>query len=796
MIDLADDRNGGHVQQKNTELIRFQVFSWKVAVEHRLETVGPNVMSVALIGSGPNSVTKLFTVMGVKSDNLMEDLKSHLKASLPKRRPKIVDHSVVALSEGGKEIMRIASEVCELMGDPTLGPHHVLLAILKHDHVLSALFGRHGVLFSKFRSGVKEYMSVERDRQTGCPSEEEKKREKVADGNKPGATAQPKQGINEKEILTRYCRNLTLLASQGKLDPVIGREKEILRLITTLSRRKKNNAILVGDPGVGKTAVVEGLAQRIVSGNVPTHSKTCQIFQLNMTSVVSKTTYRGQFEERMRAIMELFSTNRDYVLFVDEMHTLIGAGGSVGGLDAANIMKPALAGGEIRCIGATTEDEYRRYFKKDGALDRRFQRVFIDEPSKDEATRILMGIRSVIESHHECSIPDDVVRLAVDLSFRHVPDRRLPDKAIDCLDEACANAVGKSDSPGVVVSREDVIAAIAVQTDMPEEIVGVSDINRARTLSSFLKDCVVGQDAAINSITTVLLGAYVGIKDPKRPIGCLVLGGPSGSGTTFVAEKMAEGLFDSDASFVRINMSEFSENFGNTRLIGSPPGYVGYGDKNQLTDRVSRKPYCLVLLDGIENANKDVIRLFMQAMSKGVITDASGHDVSFRNAVIVMTLTFNASTKSSHLGFNDGTLCESDSRRDALIEECRKRLGEDFVNRIDEFVVFGELSANDIRKVAQMRVADLASRLREIGTELVYTNTLIDAVVSRSSVGGKQSTVKDVDRFVRKDVEPVVSRAMADSDQATQYLSLDVVCGEIACTACVKRIELMVESPT
>lgn len=782
------------MHQKNTELIRLQVFSWKVACDNRLDTVGPNVIAVALMGSGPNSVTKLFTVMGVNADLLVADLNENLKSSMPKRRPKVIDLGVVSLSEGGKEIMKLSGEVCELMGDPALGPHHVLLAILKHDYVLSTLFGRYGVTFSKFRAVVKESLSVEQSASQTPQEGGSGKCERVADGGKSGSPPAQgqKQGINEKEILTRYCRNLTLLASQGKLDPVIGREKEIMRLVTTLGRRKKNNAILVGEPGVGKTAVVEGLAQRIVSGNVPTYAKTCQIFQLNMTSVVSKTTYRGQFEERMRAIMELFAANREYVLFIDEMHTLIGAGGSVGGLDAANIMKPSLASGEVRCIGATTEDEYRRYFKKDGALDRRFQRVFIDEPTKDEAVIILLGIKSIIEAHHKCSIPDDVVRLAVELSARHVPDRHLPDKAIDCLDEACANAAGKSAHQGVVVSKEDIVAAIAVQTDMPEEVVGVSDVNRARKLSSHLKSRVVGQDSAIDSITTVLLSAYVGIKDPKRPIGCLVLGGPSGSGTTFVAEKMADGLFDSESSFIRINMSEFSEKFGNTRLIGSPPGYVGYGDKNQLTDKVSRRPYCLVLLDGIESANEDVVRLFMQAMSKGVITDASGHDVSFRNAVIVMTMTFKALAQSSGLGFNDGMFSETSetgSRRSALVEECRKRFGDDFVNRIDEFIVFGELGPAEIRRVAEMRLSNLTVRLREIGTALNYSGAVIDAIVAGSTIRGKQPTVKDVDRFVRKDVEPVVSMVMTDSEAPFSCLSLDVEEGVVKCTACQEVAE-------
>lgn len=777
------------MQQRNAEQIRFQAFCWRVAVDNRLETVGPPVMAVALIGSGPNSVTKLLSVMGVNVESLSSSLSVLLKESMPRRRPKTVDHDAVSLSEGGKEIMRIAGEVCELIGDPAIGPHHVLMAILKHDRIIASVFDRHGVTFTRFRAVVKESLQVEQ--QPPQQGAESQRKERVAEGGRPGTTAQPaKQGVNEKDILTRYCRNLTLLASQGKLDPVIGRDREISRLAMTLGRRKKNNAILVGEPGVGKTAVVEGLAQRIVRGEVPSHAKSCQVFQLNMTAVVSKTTYRGQFEERMRAIMELFAANRDYVLFIDEMHTLIGAGGSIGGLDAANIMKPALASGDVRCVGATTEDEYRRYFKKDGALDRRFQRIFIDEPSKEEAIRILLGIKPVIESHHKCVVPDDVVRLAVELSLRHVPDRRLPDKAIDCLDEACASAASAPASSATpTVSKDDVVAAIAFQTDMPKEIVGSSDASKAKSLSAFLRGRVVGQDAAIDCISSVLLGAYVGIRDPRRPIGCLVFGGPSGSGTTFVAEKMAEGLFDSDASFVRINISEFSEKFGNTRLIGSPPGYVGYGDRNQLTDRVARRPYCLILLDGIENASEDVVRLFMQAMSKGVITDAAGHDVSFRNAVIVMTITFRASAKASRLGFGEAGSGESDAKRAALMEECRRRFGDDFVNRVDEFVVFGDLGPSDIRRAAEMRLLDLEERLKAVGTSLSHSDDVVDAVVAGAARGGRQPTVKDVDRFVRKDVEPEVSRVMAAGDPPLPCLVLEVVDGDVMCSACQEPVE-------
>lgn len=780
------------MQQRNTELIRFQVFCWKTAVDNRLETVGSSVMAVALLGSGPNSVTKLLDVMNVDVEKLSTDLTRYLEITSPKRRPKKVEHETVVLSDGGREVMKIAGELCEFMDDFAIGPHHVLLAILKFDPRLTEIFNKHGVTFPLLKKLTKEVLSIEPSSGTEQSTEIDKK-EKVAEGTKPNQPVQQKQGINEKEILTKYCRNLTLLASQGKLDPVVGRDKEISRLAMTLGRRKKNNAILVGDPGVGKTAVVEGLAQRIVQGSVSGHAKTCQIFQLNMTAVVSKTTFRGQFEERMRAIVDLFSSNKDYVLFVDEMHTLIGAGGSVGGLDAANILKPALAGGDIRCIGATTEDEYRRYFKKDGALDRRFQRIFIDEPTKEETLQILIGVKSMIETHHNCSIPDDVLKLAVDLVVRHVPDRRLPDKAIDCIDEACATAAACSSGGKFVVTQDNIVSAVASQTNMPKEIVGVSDSNRAIKLADYLKKFVVGQDEAIDQLSTFLLSSYLGIRDHNRPIGCLMFGGPSGSGTTFMAEKMAEALFDGDESLIRINMSEFSEKFGNTRLIGSPPGYVGYGDKNQLTDRVSRKPYCLILLDGIEGASEDVIRLFVQAMSKGVVTDASGKDVSFRNAVVIMTTTFNAASKSSKMGFADDEVSDSEAKRDALIDECRKRFGDDFVNKVDDFVAFNALNKSHIRLVAEIHLEQLRERLEAVGTVLRFSDETVDAVAS-GSFKGNQTTVKDVDRFIRKVIEPTISKRMACGHHYS-CLSLEMENDHILCSPCQDGIECSVAQP-
>jgi len=767
---------------QNVEMMKFQVEIWHVSSAHSIDVATPAVMAYALVFSGPNSVTNVLDIMGVKKEPILKSLEEMVKISAPaKRRVKADDNTAVSLTSGGREIMKVATDVCSLMGDPFLNTHHVMLAILKSDAALSKTFAKHGVSFSGFRSVV---------RQTAVPpvqaaSPESGKKEMVSDppGQNPTDAQRKPQPANDKEVLAKYCKDLTDLAKHGKLDPVIGRDKEISRLITTLCRRKKNNAILVGEPGVGKTAVVEGFAQRVVAGTVPPQMKDCKVFQLNMTSIVSRTTYRGQFEERMRAVMELFAANKEYVLFIDEIHTLIGSGGSVGGLDTANIMKPALAGGSIRCVGATTEDEYRRFFKKDGALDRRFQRVFIDEPSKDETCTILIGIKQVIEAHHACVIPDEVLRLAVDLSARYVTDRFLPDKAIDCLDEACSTATSRSkgNSEKVVITKDDIVLAIACQTDMPIEVVGISDANRARSLKSFLKDRIIGQNVAVDSVSSLLMGAFAGIRDMRRPIGCFVFGGTTGSGTTFMAEKMAEGLFESSASLVRINMSEFSAGFGPTKLVGCPPGYLGYGESNQLTDKIMRRPYCLILLDGIENADESVIRLFMSAISKGVMTDGAGKEVNFRNSVIIMTMNLDLMSKSGGLGFSDDILNKGkDGMRECLVEECRTMFGDDFVNHVDEFIPFVRLEKKDVIEVAKRRLDGLASKISELGIVMSYSDEVVASVVDGSVQTGHPNP-KIVDRYVRRHIEPAVSEFLADRDKAEGSLRLIMTDGHVSC---------------
>ena len=754
---------------KNTELIRFQVFCWQTASQNRVSLVTPIIMAISLITSEPNSITKILHLLQLNQEALLSDLLKILEQSLPKRRPKTIKRNTITISEKSKEVIKIANEIGEIMGDPTIGPHHILLSLLKYDHIVSEVFNKYGVTFAKFRKMVVSCLSVEKP-------ENDDRTEKIMNAKKPTQKISPDNHVksNEKDILSKCCIDLTSMALQGKLDPVIGRDVEITRLMTTLGRRKKNNAILVGEPGVGKTAVVEGLAQKIALGTVPETLKGFKIFQMDMTAVLGKTIYRGQFEDRIHSLLEIFIANKNYILFVDEIHTIVGAGGGGGGLDAANIMKPALANGTIRCVGATTDDEYRRLFKKDGALDRRFQRILINEPSKEETIQILIGIKPIIEKHHNCIITDAIVKFATELAMRYILDRHLPDKVIDCLDEACSHTVLKKHIGTIEVSKEDIVSAISAQTNIPKHVIGVDDVNRVRQLGGFLKNKIIGQDAALESITNILLGSYAGMKNPKKPMGCIVIGGPSGSGTTFASEKIAEGLFDAEDALIRINMSEFTDKLGNTKLIGSPPGYVGYGDKNQLTDKVARNQHCLILLDGIENANDEIVKLFIQAMSKGVITDASGHDVSFQNAVIIMTMTCEDFGKKYLLGFCDKpTHSIANEKRSKLIDACRKKFGEEFVNCIDEFVAFDPLEKSHLAQIVKMRMHDLSQRLFESGLKISYTDAVLSTILEKTMHENKLPAIKELDNYIKKHIETIISRFIIDYRNTDVQLLLD-----------------------
>lgn len=524
-------------------------------------------------------------------------------------------------------------------------------------------------------------------------------------------------------ILKKYCTNLSEKARNGKIDPVIGRDKEIDRIIRILARRTKSNPCLAGEPGVGKTAVVEGLALRLTTGQVPTALKDTQILELSITDLIAGARYRGDFEERLKAVIDDASSRRDIILFVDELHTVIGTGNSEGSIDTANILKPALARGTLRMIGATTTKEYRKCIEKDAALERRFQEVVIEQPDEKTATAILEGIRSNYELHHGVSIKDDALLAAVKLSVRYISDRYLPDKAIDLIDEASARA---SINEQCEVTAEDIAAVVSETTGIDVGKLSNDDARKPLSLESELHSRVIGQDNAVTALAKAIRRGKAGLRDPARPVGSFLFMGPTGVGKTELCLALAETLFDQKDALIRLDMSEYAERHTVSKIIGSPPGYVGYDEGGTLADQIRTKPYAVVLFDEIEKAHPDVWNILLQILENGKLTDSQGRKVSFRNAVIIMTSNIGARTltePSKVLGFAS-TNANADKKAQVMAE-LRKTFRPELLNRIDEIILFDTLTRETTEAIARKLTDELCGRLREIGIRLTVSETAI-----------------------------------------------------------------------
>jgi ATP-dependent Clp protease ATP-binding subunit ClpC len=582
---------------------------------------------------------------------------------------------------------------------------------------------------------------------------------------------------SETPTLDQFGRDLTSMAVEGKLDPVIGREKEMQRVLEILSRRTKNNPCLIGDPGVGKTAIAEGLAQKIVSGNIPELLKNKRVVTLDLSSMIAGSKYRGEFEERLKKVMEEIKNSGNVILFIDEIHTLIGAGAAEGAIDAANILKPALARGEIQCVGATTIDEYRKHIEKDAALERRFQPITVGEPSKEEAVLILKGLRDKYEAHHRVKITDDAILAAVNLSDRYITDRFLPDKAIDLIDEAGAkvrienlvappdlkiiekeldmvtkqkedaikvqdfekaaklrdrekelkdnldnstkNWKASKDSSSLIVSEPQIAAVVSKWTNIPVEKLTEKESEKLMKLEDILHERVVGQEEAVKSVARAVRRARVGLKDPKRPIGSFIFLGPTGVGKTELSRALAQAMFGDENNMIRIDMSEYMEKHAVSRLIGSPPGYVGYDEGGQLTEKVRRNPYSVILFDEIEKAHPEVFNILLQILEDGRLTDGKGKTVDFKNSIIIMTSNVGASTikKQKTLGFSmDGdkrTENEYEKMKVNIMEELKRSFRPEFLNRIDDIIVFHSLEEKDLQKIVNLMLKSVVERLEE-----------------------------------------------------------------------------------
>ncbi len=589
-------------------------------------------------------------------------------------------------------------------------------------------------------------------------------------------------------VLDNFSRDLNKLAEQGKLDPVIGREKEILRIAQVLSRRKKNNPIILGEPGSGKTAIVEGLAMKIVEGDCPKNLLDKRIVTLDLTAVVAGTKYRGQFEERLKVILEELSANPNIIIFIDEIHTLIGSGNSSGSLDGSNIFKPALARGEIQCIGATTLDEYRKSFEKDGALERRFQKVMVDPSTVSETIQILTNVKEKYEAYHKVSYSPEVIELCVKLADRYITDREFPDKAFDILDEVGARSQTEQKVPEeieelkrkaadiklqkmdvvkrqnyeqaaelrdkerkilvkleaekkrfeeesalnrVPITEEQVYDVVSTMTKIPVSKMTIDDTNALVSMDGTLKSKVIGQDEAVEKIVKSIRRNRIGIKDPNRPIGSFIFLGSTGVGKTHLAKQIAKEMFGSEDALIRVDMSEYQEKHTVSRLVGAPPGYVGYEEGGQLTEQVKNKPYSVILFDEVEKAHKDIFSILLQILDDGHATDSLGRKINFKNTLIIMTTNLGVKKLSDFgagIGFSSNKYSNEEAKRQILMKELKSFFSPEFLNRIDDTIVFSTLTKENIDKIVELELRKLVNRLSELKYIFTYDQSLVDYI--------------------------------------------------------------------
>ena len=575
------------------------------------------------------------------------------------------------------------------------------------------------------------------------------------------AVADEKQEESQVSPLEEFGYDITQAAREGKLDPLVGREDEIMRVIQILGRRRKNNPMLVGDPGVGKSAIVEGIAIRIVNGDIPSVLADKKLISLDLGAIVAGTKYRGDFEKRLKSIINEVSKRPDVILFIDEFHTIVGAGGASGSLDAANMLKPALARGDIQCIGATTMDEFRKIVEKDGALDRRFQKIMVEHTDIPHSISILSRLKDNYEKHHGVSYTPEAIEACVRMSDRYITDRCLPDKAIDAMDEAGSMVRLKSAHGTRPVTAEDVATVISKMTGIPSGRIAENESSKLMKMGQKLKGSIIGQDEAIEKVVRAIQRNRAGIKDPGKPIGTFLFFGQTGVGKTQLAKALAEYLFDSEDNMIRLDMSEYMEKFNVSRLIGAPPGYVGFEEGGQLSERVRRKPYCVVLLDEIEKAHPDVFNLLLQVMDEGRLTDSNGRTVSFRNTIVIMTSNVGSRELQEYgngLGFSTSAKNIRGDRKAVLEKALRKAFPPEFINRVDEQVFFNALTKENIEKIIDIELKGLKARVRDAGFDLHITSAAKHFVAEAGY--NPDFGARPLKRAIQKFIENPVSEAI------------------------------------
>ncbi len=800
-------------------------FSREEAIRLGNDYLGVEHILLGLLREGEGLAIKLLKEFHVDLQLLRTELEKKLKETSVKN----LNSNDIPLVRQAEKVLKITYLEARLFKSARVGTEHILLAILREeDNIATRTLNKYGVIYENVKEELEEMLEENNLPRAEFPGDTD---EPQGSGESSFGSSSKKASTKSKTpVLDNFGRDLTAMAEEGKLDPIVGRQQEIERVSQILSRRKKNNPILIGEPGVGKSAIAEGLALRIVQKKVSRVLFGKRIVSLDLASLVAGTKYRGQFEERMKAVMNELEKSRDIILFIDEIHTIIGAGGASGSLDASNMFKPALARGEIQVIGATTLDEYRQYIEKDGALERRFQKVLVEPTSIEESIEILQNIKERYEDHHSVKYTDEALKACVTLTERYMSDRNLPDKAIDAMDEVGSrvhitninvpkeikeleakiekvkeekNQVIKSQQyekaaelrdteknltealelaqakweeetkkNKIVVTEEHVAEVVSMMTGIPLQKVSTDESNKIVHLADELKKDVIGQDEAVEKVVKAIQRNRAGLKDPNKPIGSFFFLGPTGVGKTQLAKVLAKNLFDSEEALIRVDMSEYMEKFSVSRLVGAPPGYVGYEEGGQLTEKVRRKPYSIVLLDEIEKAHPDVFNMLLQVLDDGHMTDGLGRKIDFKNTIIIMTSNIGVrQLQDFGTGVGFGTKSQQEQRDEVaqgvIHKALKKAFAPEFLNRIDDMIIFNSLNREHIHQIIDIELAKLYKRIEDLGYHVKMTESAKDYIAEKGY--DEKYGARPLNRAIQKYVEDplaeeIINAKLKDGD--------------------------------
>ncbi|MFH0893567.1 MAG: ATP-dependent Clp protease ATP-binding subunit [Bacteroidota bacterium] len=791
--------------------------------------IGTEHLFLGLLRDADGTAQQILDTLGLDKT----EVRKVIETTIRKNSMNIGKLDNIPLVKQTEKILKLTHLEARNFKSPIIGPEHLLLSILRHDdNIVTRTLNKYGIDYESVFNEVKLISTSDQptDELSGGGDDESFEEKEGYNTPKKGGDAKTKT-----PVLDNFSRDLTRAAEEDRLDPIVGRDRELERIAQILSRRKKNNPILIGEPGVGKSAIAEGLAIRIIQRKVPRTLFDKRLVTLDIASLVAGTKYRGQFEERMKALMNELEKNPNIILFIDEIHTIVGAGGASGSLDASNMFKPALARGDVQCIGATTLDEYRQYIEKDGALDRRFQKVLVDPPTDEETINILNNIKPKYEEHHNVTYSDDAIKACVNLTVRYISDRCLPDKAIDALDEAGSRVhitnikvpkeiievekkieeakVNKNKAINIqkyeeaakyrdmerklnedlesakktwddetrmnreLVSEDNVSEVVAMMTGVPVQRIAQNESDRLSHMGEELKGTVIGQDSAIAKVVKAIHRNRAGLKDPNKPIGTFIFLGPTGVGKTHLAKVLSKYLFDTDDALIRIDMSEYMEKFAVSRLIGAPPGYVGYEEGGQLTEKVRRKPYTVILLDEIEKAHPDIFHIMLQVLDDGLLTDSFGRKVDFKNTIVIMTS--NIGTRQlkdfgAGVGFqtNAKTKAMDEYNKSVIENALKKAFAPEFLNRIDDVIIFDSLEKEDIHKIIDIELDKLYVRLRTLGYKIELTEKAKDFIADKGY--DAQYGARPLKRAIQKYMEdPLAEEIIRSKVKAGDTLKID-----------------------